>query len=304
MNLRMEIHQYLEYCQYRKELNGNTLKAYRIDLGQYADYIKDAILSKAKIEEYITILHKHFKQKTVKRKLASIKAFYQYLFEEEILTGANPFHKIKVAFKETESLPRIIPRKDIEALLTYMHCQSKEMDASAVIFRDLSIVEMFFATGVRVYELSHLRLENIDLDSGIIKIMGKGGRERYVQIGNDDVLKIMKIYYKANEGQIQKSGFFFINRLGERFTEQSIRNMIKKYTCAAGIKLHITPHMFRHSVATYLLEEGVDIMYIQKLLGHCSIKTTQIYLYIASEKQMEILRTMHPRNHMNISTAA
>ena len=114
MNLLTELQKYLEYCEYRKELSHNTLKAYRIDLRQYISFIGGDFLQKPRIEEYITKLHKEFKQKTVKRKIASVKAFYRYLEEEEILKEANPFDRIRVKFKEVESLPRIIPREDIE----------------------------------------------------------------------------------------------------------------------------------------------------------------------------------------------
>lgn len=304
MNMIKEMEQYLEFCKYRKELNRNTLKAYRIDLEQYLSFIKKDYLLKARIEEYITELHKKYKQKTVKRKTASIKAFYRYLEEEERLEGSNPFTKIRVKFKEIESLPRIIPRNDIERLLNYMYDVMKQSGQEATIYRDLSVIEMFFATGARVYEISNLKIQDIDLDNGIIKLFGKGSKERYVQIGSPEVLELVKEYYRLNQQEIDKSGFLFVNRQGKRFSEQSIRRMIRKYSCQAGISIHITPHMFRHSVATYLLEEGVDIMYIQKILGHSSIKTTQIYLHIASKKQMEILKKRHPRNQMRIQRAA
>lgn len=304
MNMIKEMEQYLEFCKYRKELNRNTLKAYRIDLEQYLSFIKKDFLLKTRIEEYITELHKKYKQKTVKRKIASIKAFYRYLEEEERLEGSNPFTKIRVKFKEIESLPRIIPRNDIERLLNYMYDVMKQSGQEATIYRDLSVIEMFFATGARVYEISNLKIQDIDLDNGIIKLFGKGSKERYVQIGSPEVLEVVKEYYRLNQQEIDKSGFFFVNRQGKRFSEQSIRRMIRKYSCQAGISIHITPHMFRHSVATYLLEEGVDIMYIQKILGHSSIKTTQIYLHIASKKQMEILKERHPRNQMRIQRAA
>ena len=304
MNMIKEMEQYLEFCKYRKELNRNTLKAYRIDLEQYLSFIKKDFLLKARIEEYITELHKKYKQKTVKRKIASIKAFYRYLEEEERLEGSNPFTKIRVKFKEIESLPRIIPRNDIERLLNYMYDVMKQSGQEVTIYRDLSVIEMFFATGARVYEISNLKIQDIDLDNGIIKLFGKGSKERYVQIGSPEVLELVKEYYRLNQQKIDKSGFFFVNRHGKRFSEQSIRRMIRKYSCQAGISIHITPHMVRHSVATYLLEEGVDIMYIQKILGHSSIKTTQIYLHVASKKQMEILKERHPRNQMRIQRAA
>ena len=125
--------------------------------------------------------------------------------------------------------------------------------------------------------------------------MGKGGRERYVQIATPEILDILKKYYAQNENAIKKNGYFFINSRGGRYTEQSVRLMLKKYTRLAGIERNITPHMFRHSFATYLIEEGVDVSCVQQILGHSSIKTTQIYIHIAARKQAEILREMHPR---------
>ncbi len=170
--------------------------------------------------------------------------------------------------------------------------------------RDISVIETLFATGARVYEVSNIKLDCINLNTGLIKIMGKGGKERYIQIASAEILNILKKYYKHNLEAIKKSGFFFVNSRGNRYTEYSIRLMLKKYTKLAGIERNITPHMFRHSFATYLIEEGVDVSCVQQILGHSSIKTTQIYIHIAARKQAEILREMHPRKHMNILRAA
>ena len=134
--------------------------------------------------------------------------------------------------------------------------------------------------------------------------MGKGRKERYIQISNTAVLDILRKYYEENEPEIKKSGYFFINNRGKRYTEQSIRLMLKKYTLKAGIQRKITPHMFRHSFATYLIEEGVDVSCVQQILGHSSIKTTQIYIHVAAKKQADILRELHPRNNMNIVISA
>ena len=305
MNLQNNLKKYLEFCKYRKELSPKTIKAYRIDLTQYLHYISENVLQKEKIEDYITQLHKKYKQKTVKRKIASIKAFYRYLEDAEIIKE-NPFHKIQVRFKETVNLPRIIPREEIEQLL---NCMYKILDTSSnvkknYILRDIAVIEMFFATGARVYEISGIKNECIDLNTGLVRFMGKVGKERYVQISNSHVLKILRKYYVENETSIKKSGYFFINQRGNRYTEQSIRIMLQKYTQKAEIDRHITPHMFRHSFATYLIEDGVDISCVQQILGHSSIKTTQIYIHIAAKKQAEILKRLHPRNRMKIFGAA
>ena len=170
--------------------------------------------------------------------------------------------------------------------------------------RDVAVIETLFATGARVSEVSNIRVDSVNLNTGLIRIMGKGGKERYIQIASADILDVLKRYYDQNASEIKKSGFFFVNSRGSRYTEQSIRLMLKKYTKLAGIDRNITPHMFRHSFATYLIEEGVDISCVQQILGHSSIKTTQIYIHIAAKKQAEILRELHPRNRMNILIAA
>ena len=286
MRLEDKLAAYLEYCEYRKELDRKTLKAYRIDLRQYFEYICVDEPDKEKIEEYVTHLHKSYKQKTVKRKIASIKAFYNYLEETEII-AESPFRKIKVKFKETVTLPRIIPREEIEKLLNHMYQCLNENDKASRKFmlRDVAVIEVFFATGARVYEISNIRDDSINLNTGLIRLMGKGGKERYVQISNTSILEVLKKYYDENEQSIKKSGYFFVNNRESRYTEQSIRLMLKKYTKQAGIERNITPHMFRHSFATYLIEEGVDVSCVQQILGHSSIKTTQIYIHIAAKKQ-------------------
>lgn len=305
MRLEDKLAAYLEYCEYRKELDGKTLKAYRIDLRQYFEYVCVDEPDKEKIEEYITHLHKSYKQKTVKRKIASIKAFYNYLEETEII-AESPFRKIKVKFKETVTLPRIIPREEIEKLLNHMYQCLNENDkvSHKHMLRDVAVIEVFFATGARVYEISNIREDSINLNTGLIRLMGKGGKERYVQISNTSILEVLKKYYDENEQAIKKSGYFFVNNRESRYTEQSIRLMLKKYTKQAGIERNITPHMFRHSFATYLIEEGVDVSCVQRILGHSSIKTTQIYIHIAAKIQAEILKEMHPRNNMKIAGAA
>lgn len=305
MRLEDKLAAYLEYCEYRKELDRKTLKAYCIDLRQYFEYICVDEPDKEKIEEYVTHLHKSYKQKTVKRKIASIKAFYNYLEETEII-AESPFRKIKVKFKETVTLPRIIPREEIEKLLNHMYQCLNENDKASRKFmlRDVAVIEVFFATGARVYEISNIRDDSINLNTGLIRLMGKGGKERYVQISNTSILEVLKKYYDENEQSIKKSGYFFVNNRESRYTEQSIRLMLKKYTKQAGIERNITPHMFRHSFATYLIEEGVDVSCVQQILGHSSIKTTQIYIHIAAKKQAEILKELHPRNNMKIVGAA
>lgn len=301
MNLEQRISNYLEYCRYRKELDEKTIKAYRIDLTKFFDFVDSSNPNKEDIENFITHLHKSYKQKTVKRKIASVKAFYIYLEDEEIIKE-SPFRRIKVKFKEAVILPRIIPRNDIEKLLNKMYSFRYSLEHKFIL-RDIAVVEVLFATGARIYEVSNLKKDCFDLNTGLMRIMGKGNKERFVQIADSNVLSLLEQYYNEHKEQIDISGYFFINRLGKRFTEQSIREMIKKYSELADIETKITPHMFRHSVATYLIEEGADISCIQRILGHSSIKTTQIYIHVSMSKQIEVLKTLHPRKNMNVRMA-
>lgn len=166
--------------------------------------------------------------------------------------------------------------------------------------RDAAILELLFATGARVSEICFLTPETVDLDNHTIKFFGKGSKERIIQIENQDVLKILKNYQDVFQQDIETAGYFFVNKLKKRLTEQSVRTIINNHATAINCNKHITPYMFRHSFATFLLEEDVDIRYIQKILGHSSITTTQIYTHVAMAKQKEILTLRHPRNKIII----
>lgn len=297
MDLLENMTKYLFDCKYRKKLSNHTVKAYKIDLIQFIQEVGEREIEKEEMEQYIVELHKRFKEKTVKRKIASIKAFYRYLDEMNMLKYGNPFYKIKVQFKEQVTLPKIIPRYYIEQLLNYMYqCKQKKKEDRNII-RNLCIVEMLFATGMRVGELSNLRKEDVDLKTGMIDIFGKGEKERKIQIVDPSILTLMNEY---NANLERNRRFFFLNERGVKLSEQTVRLMLRKYSYQSGIPIRITPHMFRHSFATYLIEEGVDISCLRALLGHSSIKTTQIYISVAVKVQSDILRKKHPRNRMNI----
>ena len=304
-NITMLIAQYLSYCKYEKGLDSKTQKAYKTDLLQFADYIIDrgSELSKDNLQAYLTELHRRYKIKSIKRKLASLKTFFNYLEYEDILLD-NPLNRMRIKLHEPFLLPRTIPLETVDMIL---QCAYKQKQSSCgtpcqmrTSLRDIAVLELLFATGVRVSELCFLRKDSINLSSGEIRIYGKGAKERLIQIGNNDVLSALSSYYSASSEDIENSGWFFVNRFGQRLSDQSVRNMINRYTNLAGIEQHITPHMFRHAFATLLLEEDVDIRYIQQLLGHSSISTTQIYTHVTSKKQRDILTAKHPRNKISI----
>lgn len=304
MVLREEVDKYLFYCKFQKELDDKTIKAYRVDLDQFRTFITQhgKGINKDSLNQYLLDIHSKYKQRTVKRKIASVKALFHYLEEEEVIE-VNPFYKMKTKFKEEMVLPKVIPRGMIEQLLDYLYTEfQKEYPEwrKRLILRDLAVVEMLFATGMRISELCHLQNKFFDSQTGVLCIVGKGRKERYLQIANGDVLAVLNLYREQFAEEIKVHGYFFVNRYGQPLSEQSARRMIHKYADYIHADINITPHMFRHSFATYLMEEDVNIRYIQKMLGHASITTTQIYTYVATEKEREILRTRHPRNKMAV----
>ena len=304
-NIEKIVQGYLNHCRYEKGLDAKTLKAYKTDIAQLINYANrtGGGYSKECLQTYIASLHANYAVKSVKRKIASLKAFFSYLEYEEILR-TNPFSKMRVMLHEPFLLPRTIPLADINSLLGCAYSQLTETEESTykhrACLRDIAVLELLFATGVRISELCSLHATDINVEEGYVRIYGKGAKQRLIQIGNEDVLAAVKKYGAAFSNQISETGWFFINRLGNKLSDQSVRNMVNKYCKIVGIQMHITPHMFRHSFATLLLEEDVDIRYIQQLLGHSSIVTTQIYTHVTSKKQRDILTTRHPRNKLNI----
>lgn len=302
-DLTAQITIFLGYCKNRKTLNNKTIKAYSIDLKQFAEYSKN-MFNKEVLCNYLEFLHNTYKPKTVKRKIATLKAFTHYLIIEDIIE-VNPFNKIDTAFREPTLLPKTIPLNAIKDILASAY---SEYDSASTEYnkkstaRDIAILELLFATGARVSEICSLTSSAVNIFNHTIKFYGKGSKERIIQVENQNVRNAVYNYRRLFEDDISSTGYFFINRLHKRMTEQSVREMINKYVNLAEINMHITPHMFRHSFATLLLEEDVDIRYIQKLLGHSSITTTQIYTHVAMSKQKEILSTKHPRNKIEVKT--
>ncbi|MDR0911645.1 MAG: tyrosine-type recombinase/integrase [Methanobrevibacter sp.] len=297
------IEKYLDFCKSNKKLSDKTIKAYTIDLNQFTEFFQTLNeIDKNNIYIFIAQLHEKYKPKTVKRKLACIKSFFRYLEYTEAI-DVNIFNKIQTKFKEPVILPRIIPVNILTLILNEAYNESKKSNMSlyekGVAVRNIAVLETLFATGVRVSELCMLKQENVDFENKIIRIMGKGSRERIIQITNEDVIEALANYRREFSDKI--NSYFFINKRGKRLSEQSVRFMIKNFEKKLNLTNHITPHMFRHSFATFLLEEEVDIRYIQRLLGHSSITTTQIYTHVSTDKQKSLLEQKHPRNKLIIN---
>jgi integrase/recombinase XerD len=303
--LQTLIENYLDYCRTQKRLDEKTLKAYRIDLRQFSDQASVSEITEITsetLENYIGELHQKYKPKTVKRKIASLKALFHYLEYKEII-DRNPFNKIQVRFREPVILPKTIPLHTVEVFLTTIYNQrtkAKTDYQKRNALRDAAVAELLFATGMRISELCTLKNDDINLYDGTILIYGKGDKERRIQIGNDAVIHILEEYQNDFQTEIRRCNHFFANQSGKALSDQAVRRMINKYTSLAAIDLHITPHMFRHTFATSLLEADVDIRYIQEMLGHSSINVTEIYTHVAVAKQRDILTTKHPRKDFHI----
>lgn len=297
--------EYLKYCKTNKRLDDLTIKAYKIDLYQFSSHFDNAdiaVVSPKEIEAYIALLHGKYKPKTVKRKIASIKAFFNYAYRRDIIK-TNPFDKITTVFREPTTIPKTIPLSSVEKILKAAyheknHGITERKRENAI--RDIAVIEMLFATGIRISELCSLAPDSVDIVNHTVHILGKGNKERLIQIENVSTLEALLHYYCIYKERIMKCHYFFANMNGTRLTEQSSRRIICRYAKLALVDQHITPHMFRHTFATSLLDADVDIRYIQELLGHSSISTTQIYTHVSMSKQKEILATKHPRNAFDI----
>lgn len=296
---------YLAHCENSRRLSSNTIRAYRIDLYQLCDYFCDCYIDEIEpqsLENYIAFLHEKYMPKTVKRKIATLKAFFHYHHKNELINN-NPFLKIDVYYREPAILPKIIPLSSVEAILIAAY--KEEISGSTTrkrenATRDIAFLELLFATGMRVSELCGLDSNSIDIPNQTVLIHGKGSKERIIQLTNKATIKSLNKYYNAFESSIHLCNSFFVNRNSTPLSDQSARRIIRHYSELASVKQHITPHMFRHTFATSLLDAGVDIRYIQELLGHSSIAVTQIYTHVSLAKQKEILSTKHPRNSFNI----
>lgn len=298
---------FIFHCKYEKGLSGKTMKAYQIDLSQLEEYLrmefsvgKIEMVTKEMIKSYLQTIS-DYKYKTIKRKIASMKTFFAfYEFENE--TFINPFRKLKIRLKEPQVLPTVMCCNEVKRILNFLYqerMKNKKNDSYAYKSqtRNIAIVELLFATGIRVSELCQLQYKDIDLTNGTIKVYGKGNKERIIQICSKEVISVLKDYYAF----FKPDSYFFINRLGHEISPQSVRLLVRRCTNTLNLSKHITPHTFRHTFATLLLEEDVDIKYIQNLLGHSSIVTTQIYTHVNLSKQKKILSNKHPRNKFDFN---
>jgi len=295
---------FLDHCLYEKKLSSKTIEFYTIDLDQFLRFlmtldmeIEISGISKEEIKLYLKQISV-FKPKTIKRKLATLKALFNYLEFEDYIT-INPFRKMRIKIKEPKVNPTVMDASEVKSIFKAAYKDREEAPDNEQLwlkYRDIALIELLFATGMRVSELTSLKRDQINLETGRIRIFGKGSKERVIQVFNPETLKAIREYVLMSTVSMKEEGFFFINRLHSGLSDQTVRHVIRKFTALANLQKHITPHTFRHTFATLLLEADVDIKYIQHFLGHSSIATTQIYTHVSTNKQKQILTEKHPRN--------
>jgi integrase/recombinase XerD len=287
--------QFIHYLAVERGLAENTLISYYGDLQHYFVFLQnksmeDEAAFKTEIMAYLIRLKKEGRSPaTISRRLAAIKSFFQFLVQERLLI-TDPTEDF-ASPKLLKKLPMVLTIEEMDRLL-------KEPDTSKVPgIRDKAMLELLYATGIRVSELIHLDLENISLEMGYVRCWGKGAKERIVPFGTIAGHHI-NTYFRYARGKLVKrpaEKAVFINHFGNRLTRQGCWKIIKKYARQADIKTKITPHTFRHSFATHLLENGADLRSVQEMLGHADISTTQIYTHLTRKKIKEIYDQTHPR---------
>jgi integrase/recombinase XerD len=309
LELQTFFHQFISHCKFEKNLSIKTTEAYESDFRHFIAFFGSSITEKEKaifkldkfiLRNYVELLMNKYKIKSVKRKVATLKAFLNFMEYEDIIQ-VNPFRKMRLTLKEPVILPKVMTLTEIKKIfkIAYRDLQAnnpKKQHTFMTIIRDISALELLFGTGIRVSELCTLRVDDVSLQSKFITVHGKGNKERVIHLCSIEILNMLNKYNNLISNEVPDRTYFFMNRLGRRLSEQSVRYMINKYVKETNIKKKVTPHTFRHTFATLLLEAGVDIKYIQHFLGHSSIMTTQIYTHVNKRKQKKILDAKHPRN--------
>ncbi|MGV8073529.1 MAG: site-specific tyrosine recombinase XerD [Syntrophobacteraceae bacterium] len=286
---------FMAYLSIERGLSANTLAAYGSDLQEMSRYMKTLQLahwdeiSRDHILSYFELLGSSISQRSKARRLAAMRSFFKYL-EHEGKIRENPCSRVRFP-KFNASLPKFLSASEVEALL------NKPDTTLPLGRRDKAMLELFYAAGLRVSELTEIRTEQVHLEAGYLVIRGKGDKERLVPIG-EIAVDALNGYLTHARQKLLKKGFpreLFLNRNGQKLTRQGVWKIIKHYAAEAGIRQNLTPHMLRHSFATHLLENGADLRSLQVLLGHADISTTQIYTHIAGKRLKEIHGKFHPR---------
>lgn len=294
--IRNQIEEFINYLAVERGLAQNTLLAYRRDLQKYADYLSEQGVKSAADVPRKMVTDFMYAQKerdlstnSICRALAAIKTFHRFLVRER-MADEDPTNLVETP-KLWKRVPEVLSAQEMEAIIDA--AQGRGWQA----VRDHAILELFYASGMRVSELSDLQLQNIDLEVGYVRCLGKGSKERIIPIGRRAKQAVGKYCDRVREklAKGHAPSQLFLSRLGKRISRQSIWKIIKVYARKANVKKEIKPHTLRHTFATHLLENGADLRSVQEMLGHADISTTQIYTHVDRERLKAVHREYHPR---------
>lgn len=288
------IDKYLEYLKVIKKYSAKTIEAYKEDLIEYNEFLgnnftKITNINKDIVNKYLKYLYERTLNKnSICRKLSSIRGLYNYLVIEEIVKD-NHFNSISNPKKELY-LPKFLNNNEMNKLFEVC------TDNTPINERDSLIIELLYATGLRVSELVNIKIKDIDTKEKTIKVLGKGSKERIV-IYNNHTSKALSKYLSDGYNKFNKknSDFLILNKDGDKLSERYVRNIVNKLVRKAGLNIKISPHTLRHTFATDLLEEGADLVTVKELLGHESLNTTSIYTHITNEQIKKTYNMAHPR---------
>lgn len=288
--------QFLHYLVVEKGLSRNTIEAYSHGLNRFLDHLRKkgirewAKVSKFEVRAFLLFLKRRgLSTKSVVRNLVAIRTFFKFLIQEGLLEF-NPVEELESP-KVAKTLPKILSLKEVEQLLEQPNPQTP------LGMRDRAMLELLYATGMRVSELTQLPTHQINLEGGYVLVYGKGSKERIVPLGKE-AMKWVDLYLRTAREKLAKgreSPTLFINRSGKGMSRQRFWKNLKAYGQRAGIRKRITPHLLRHSFASHLLERGADLRSVQMMLGHVDISTTQIYTHVTGERLKKVHQRYHPR---------
>ena len=318
LNINQINTKYINVCKNNKKLSSHTIKAYQIDLCQFESCIGN-LKSVSEIRKYdIVQFHDwlsgmELAPSSIKRKLACVKAMFRWLEIEEVITE-NPFNKVRASIKLPRRLPRNANASDISKIITQTQLKlgmEGNKSYSSTCIRNLIInkkslnklttilsTELMLCTGMRVSELVNMNIPSINVAERKIKLLGKGSRERFVYLTDAKTCDLMDAYIKAREITEPDTDKLLVNSRGQSASTQFIRKLIKEAAISAQAGAHITPHMLRHSAACELLESGLDIRFVQRLLGHSSISTTEIYTHVSDTLLKEKVSNANVRSRV------
>jgi integrase/recombinase XerD len=287
---------FIDYLAVERGLSKNTLESYQRDLLTFEKYVSQTHhrqvidVNRTHLVHYLAWLQKSGRaNSTISRNLASLRSFFHYLLRIEILTIDPTLHVDTP--KIEKRLPKVLSVDEVERLLA-----APDM-GSVPGYRDRAMLELLYATGIRVSELISIRLSDVNLSAGFLKCMGKGSKERIIPIG-EVAQEALRAYLAVGRNKLLRAHVtdaLFLNHLGEGMSRQGFWKILKKHAHTAGILKDITPHTLRHSFATHLLERGADLRAVQEMLGHADISTTQIYTHVTRTRLKEVYATAHPR---------